>query len=142
MTFHHQIATPNTWRCSVVVITTAHPHSSKPDLRFCAGSNPALQWSRLEIIRLNAFCRSTIPNHHHHHHHHRHHHHLSKINLVCSPHLSIEPKIERSLIIKMEKEPYCFSVFVVWWNGYRDYRGFSTQSPLRYWPKKLFILTC
>ena len=115
MTFHHQIATPNTWRCSVVVITTAHPHSSKPDLRFCAGSNPALQWSRLEIIRLNAFCRSTIPNHHHHHHHHhhRHHHHLSKINLVCSPHLSIEPKIEQSLIIKMEKEPYCFSVFVV-----------------------------
>ena len=138
MTFHHQIATPNTWRCSVVVITTAYPHSSKPDLRFCAGSNPALQWSRLEIIRLNAFCRSTIPNHHHHH---RHHHHLSKINLVCSPHLSIEPKIERSLIIKMEKEPYCFSVF---WSDEMDIetRGFSTQSPLRYWPKKLFILTC
>ena len=115
MRFHRRIATPNTWRRGVVVITTAHPHSSKPDLRLCAGSNPALQWSRLEIIRLNAFCRSTIPQKQF----------IiiiiiiiiiitfQKSNLVCSPHLSIEPKIERSLIIKVEKEPYCFSVFVV-----------------------------
>ena len=55
-----------------VVITTAQLHSTKPGLRFCAGSNPARgvfeihngedlwQWSRLEI-RLNAFRRSTIP---------------------------------------------------------------------------------
>ena len=55
-----------------MVITTAQLHSSKPELRFCAGSNPARgvseirdgedlwQWSRLEI-RLNAFRRSTIP---------------------------------------------------------------------------------
>ena len=54
----------------VVVITTAQLHSSKPELRFCAGSNPARgvsdicdgedlwQWSRIEI-RLNAFRRST-----------------------------------------------------------------------------------
>ena len=47
-------------------------HSTKPELRFCAGSNPACgmseihdgenlwQWSRLEI-RLTAFRRSTIP---------------------------------------------------------------------------------
>ena len=59
-------------RCGVVVITTAQLHSTKPELRFCAGSNPARgvseirdgedlpQWSRLEI-RLNAFLRSTIP---------------------------------------------------------------------------------
>ena len=52
--------------------TTAQLHSTKPELRFCAGSNPACsvseirdgedlwQWSWLEI-RLNAFCRSTIP---------------------------------------------------------------------------------
>ena len=58
------------WRRGVVVITTAQLHSTKPELRFCAGSNPARgvleirdgedlwQWSRLEI-RLNAFRRST-----------------------------------------------------------------------------------
>ena len=47
-------------------------HSTKPELRFCAGSSPA--WSVFEIrngedfwhwscleIRLNTFCRSTIP---------------------------------------------------------------------------------
>ena len=56
----------------VVVITTAQLHSTKPGLRFCAGSNPARgvseirdgedlwQWSQLEI-RLNAFHRLTIP---------------------------------------------------------------------------------
>ena len=60
------------WRRGVVVITTAQLQSTKPELRFCAGSNPApgvseirdgedlWQWSRLEI-RLNAFRRSTIP---------------------------------------------------------------------------------
>ena len=63
----------STWRCGVVVTTTAQLHSTKPELRFCAGSNPARgvseicdgedlwQWSRLEI-KLNAFCRSTIPH--------------------------------------------------------------------------------
>ena len=29
------------WRCGVVAITTAQLHSTKPELRFCAGSNPA-----------------------------------------------------------------------------------------------------
>ena len=60
------------WHRGVVVITTAQLHSTKPELRFCAGSNPARdvpeirsgedlwQWSRLEI-RLNAFRWSTIP---------------------------------------------------------------------------------
>ena len=28
------------WRRGVVVITTAQLHSTKPELRFCAGSNP------------------------------------------------------------------------------------------------------
>ena len=28
-------------RGGVVVITTAHLHSTNPELRFCAGSNPA-----------------------------------------------------------------------------------------------------
>ena len=54
-----------------MVNTTAQLHPTKPELRFCAGSNPARgvpeirdgedlgQWSRLEI-RLNAFRRSTI----------------------------------------------------------------------------------
>ena len=56
----------------VVVITNVQLHSTKLELRFCAGSNPACdvleirdgedlwQWSRLEI-RLNSFRRSTIP---------------------------------------------------------------------------------
>ena len=60
------------WCRGVVVITTAQLHSTKPELRFCAGSNPACsvseirdgedlwQWFQLEI-RLNAFRRSTIP---------------------------------------------------------------------------------
>ena len=60
------------WRRGVVVTTIAQFHSTKPKLRFCAGSNPARamseirddedlwQWSRLEI-RLTVFRRSTIP---------------------------------------------------------------------------------
>ena len=59
-------------RRGVVVITTAQLHPTNPELRFCADSNPARgvseirncedlwQWSGLKI-RLNAFCRSTIP---------------------------------------------------------------------------------
>ena len=55
-----------------MVITIAQLHSTKPELRFCSGSNPARgvleiwddedlwQWYRLEI-RMNAFRRSTIP---------------------------------------------------------------------------------
>ena len=55
-----------------MVITTAKLLSAKPELRFCAGSNPARAvsvicdgenprlWSRLEI-RLKAFVRSAIP---------------------------------------------------------------------------------
>ena len=60
------------WRLGVVVITTAQLHSTKPELTFCADSNPARgvseirdgedlwQWSQLEI-RLNAFRRLTMP---------------------------------------------------------------------------------
>ena len=56
----------NPWRHGVVVITTAQLHSTKPELRFCAVSNPVCdvseirhdedlwQWSQLEI-RLNVF---------------------------------------------------------------------------------------
>ena len=35
------------WRCGVVVITTAQLHSTKPELRFCAGSNPARGVSKI-----------------------------------------------------------------------------------------------
>ena len=68
----YQDSYPWMWRCGAVVITTAQLHSAKLKLRYCAGSNPARsvleirdgedlsQWSWLEI-RLNAFCRSTIP---------------------------------------------------------------------------------
>ena len=59
-------------RCGVVFITTAQLHSTKPELRFCSGSNPTRgmleiwdgedlsQWSWFEI-GLNVFGRSTIP---------------------------------------------------------------------------------
>ena len=69
--FDHNTLT-HKWRRGVVVITIAQLHSTKPELRFCAGSNPAhvvseirdgddlWQWSWLEI-RLNVFHWSTIP---------------------------------------------------------------------------------
>ena len=56
------------WRRGAVVITAAQLHSTKPNFRLCAGSNPARgvseigngedlwQWSRREI-RLNPFRR-------------------------------------------------------------------------------------
>ena len=59
------------WRCAVMVITTAQLRSTKPELRFCAASNPARcvseiregenhrQWSWPEI-RLNTFRWSAI----------------------------------------------------------------------------------
>ena len=65
----------------------------------------------------------------------------SKKNVVCSLHVSLEPTIERSLIIEMEEKPDCPSASMVLWHGYRDYRGFSRQSPWMYWLKKLVILT-
>ena len=72
MTHLKPLSESRSWRRGVVVITTAQLHSTKPELKFCAGSNPARgvpeirdgedlwQWSRLEI-RLNALRRSTIP---------------------------------------------------------------------------------
>ena len=63
----------------------------------------------------------------------------SKIEPRCSPRVSTT--IEWSLIIEVEEKSYCSSVFMGWWYGYRDYRSFSKQSPCRYWPKNLFILT-
>ena len=69
---HEYVSSCLLWCRGVVVITTAQLHSTKPELRLCAGSNPARgvseirdgedlwQWSQLEI-RLNAFCQSTIP---------------------------------------------------------------------------------
>ena len=55
------------WRHNTVVITTAHLHSTKSELRFFTGSNPACgmseigngenQWFQLKIM-LNVFRRS------------------------------------------------------------------------------------
>ena len=68
-TFNLQI---NLWRSDVVVTTTAQLHSTKSELKFWGGSNPARgmsdicdgedlwQWSQLEI-RSNVFRRTTIP---------------------------------------------------------------------------------
>ena len=35
------------WHCDVVVIITAQLHSTKPELRFCVGSNPACGVSKI-----------------------------------------------------------------------------------------------
>ena len=71
------------WRGGVVVITTAQLRSPKPELRFCAGSNPARgvsevcdgedlwQRSRLEIRLHFSSVNHTIKTIHHHHHHHQ-----------------------------------------------------------------------
>ena len=71
-------------RHGVVVIATAQLHSSKSELRFCAGSNPARvvseirdgedlwQWSWLEIrLRLSSVNHTTKTIYHHHHPYHR-----------------------------------------------------------------------
>ena len=72
------------WHRGVVVITTAHFHSTKPELRFCAGSNPACGMSEirdgedLTIVPAGNKAKGPLSvNHttktilHHHHHHHQ-----------------------------------------------------------------------
>ena len=54
-------------------------------------------------------------------------------------HVSLEPTMERSLIIEMEEKPNCTSVSMIWWHGYRDYRSFWKKPLWRYWWKELFI---
>ena len=66
------------WCCGVMVIFTEQLHSTKSELRFCAGTNPApgtsgirngenlWQWFQLEI-RINTFRHSTIPQPFRHH---------------------------------------------------------------------------
>ena len=39
--FDRILITRLTWRCGAVVITTAQLHSTKPELSFCGGSDPA-----------------------------------------------------------------------------------------------------
>ena len=80
--FHYSSILNSNWCRGVVVITTAQFHSSKPELRFCAGSHPARgvseirdgedlwQWSRLEIrlrlLSVNHTTKNFIIIHHHH----------------------------------------------------------------------------
>ena len=56
-------------------------------------------------------------------------------------HVSINPTIERSLIIEVKEKSYCTSDSMVWLYGYRDYWIIWKQPSWRCWPKKLFILT-
>ena len=51
---------------------------------------------------------------------------IQKENIVCSPHVLIEPRLERGLIIDVEENLYCFSLSVV----YGDSRGFPKNSHL------------
>ena len=57
-------------RRGVVVITATQFHSTKPELRSCAGSNPIWECSRLEIRRkrLSLINHSSKTIHHHYHH--------------------------------------------------------------------------
>ena len=61
------------WRRGVVVITTAQLHSTKLELSFCAGSNPAqMVPAGNKAKRLSSVNHTIKTNHHHHHHHHHH----------------------------------------------------------------------
>ena len=46
------------WRRGVVVIATAQLHSTKPELRFSAGSSPARGVSEIRDLR---FCAGSSP---------------------------------------------------------------------------------
>ena len=128
------------WRRGVVVITTAELHWTKPELRFCAGSNPARgaseirdgddlwQWSRLEI-RLNAFRRSVIPQKHlpHHHHHHHHHHNMSPNSKFCSEALVQRCSVKKVFlkILQITGKHLCQHLF--YWAGNFIEKGILTQ---------------
>ena len=64
---------------TIVVITTAQIHSTKPELRFCTGSKSACGVPEIRDMvsagnkakRLSSVNHTTKTiNHHHHHHHH------------------------------------------------------------------------
>ena len=75
-------STKNLWRRGVVAITTTQLHSTKPELRFCACSNPARVrdsrwWGSLTMVtagkkpkHLSLVNHTTKTIHHLHHHHH------------------------------------------------------------------------
>ena len=54
---------------------------------------------------------------------------LQKENLVCSPHVWMEPMIEQILIIEVEEKPCYSSASMVWWHGYRDAEVFQNNYP-------------
>ena len=73
------------WCHGVVVITTAQLYSTKPEVRFCAGSYPVCvgdsRWrgsltmapAGNKAKRLSSVNHTTKTIHHHHHYHHHHH---------------------------------------------------------------------
>ena len=65
-----EVAKETPTRRGVVVIATAQLHSTKPELRFCAGSNPALTIvpAGNKAKRLSSVNHATKTIHHHHHH--------------------------------------------------------------------------
>ena len=82
------------WRCGVGVITTAQLHSTKPEIRFCAGSKSCSRrvrdsqyWGSLtrflagnKAKHLSPVNHTTKAIHHCHHRHHHHHHHY--VNMI------------------------------------------------------------
>ena len=52
------------WHRGLVVITAAQLHLTKPELRFCGGSNPARGVSEICLSSVN-FNTKTIHHHHH-----------------------------------------------------------------------------
>ena len=87
----------NLWCRGVVVIITAQLHSTNPELKFCAGSNPARSvsrwWGFLAMAPAgNKAKRLSLVNHttktiyhHHHHHHHHHYHHIKNRKFFVKP---------------------------------------------------------
>ena len=59
------------WLRGVLVVTTVQLHSAKFELRFCAGSIPAVNKTK-RLWQVN-HTTETIRHHHRHYHHHHHH---------------------------------------------------------------------
>ena len=123
----------NIWGRGVVVITTAQLHSSRPEQRFYAGSNPARgvseirdgedlwQWSQPEIrLHLSSVNRTTKTIHHHHHHPHHHDLYIKyNINYICECfHLVINSGSPRYNPISFD---YCFQIFKTETQKYHDW---------------------
>ena len=55
----------------------------------------------------------------------------SIVNLLCLPHVPVEPMIEQSWINEVEEKPSSSSTSVVWWHGYIETKEVLQNNQLR-----------